>query len=227
MKEKIYKLLNSPVPFPLPSYGGFLYGWKPIKLIRPHEPETVAFFKSHITKDMVVADIGANVGFYTLLFSTLAKKVLAYEPDSLSFSRLKRATKNKKNVRVFHKGIGTPGERTLYGVPGSGRNSFLHKTNRPVERVYMEKLPRVDFAKIDVEGMELEVLRNMAPTRCTIEYAPKLCGDSFIENVRSLGYVPYTILPNGNIKPLDEKKLPKTGHVNLYLNYDKKTRYSM
>jgi len=231
IKNIIYNLLNSQVSFPIPSYGGWLYGWKPIKLLYPHEPETVAFFKKNIKPGMKVADVGANVGFFTLLFSMLVGKngrVIAYEPDIISYERLSRVS--GKNVTHFHSAVGKPGRMTLYGRPGSGRNSLMFKEWEPVEEVDVVSLPLVDFAKIDVEGGEIEVLKNMPKIPCTIEYAAKLAPEDFLDEVVSLGYEIFQILPDGETQALIKSTLPKLGHCNLFLrpipDYSRKAYYS-
>lgn len=127
-------------------------------------------------KDMVVIDIGSNIGVVTQYMRDFAKKVYAIEPSSEHFEALK---KNKEfngwdNVEVFNCAIagqdGTvvmhknPANRTCnsysldYGdtkddesVPGFAFDTFFDQ-NKITEPV--------DFIKFDVEGSEDDILRS-------------------------------------------------------------------
>ncbi len=166
---------------------------------------------------MAVADIGANCGFFTLLFSRLAKEVYAYEPDPTSFSRLRKTTKRLKNVSIFNVAIGNAGKQILYGQPGRGINSFYFRTT-PIAEVTVQPLQKqFDFAKIDVEGAELDVLKNMPQCPCVVEYAPDHLPARYIDEIENMGYTIYIITKNGETEPFNETKLPKTGYCNLYL----------
>ena len=57
------------------------------------EKEETEFVKSYIKRNWVVLDIGANIGYFTLIFSKLVGKngkVFAFEPDPDNFEILKR-----------------------------------------------------------------------------------------------------------------------------------------
>lgn len=217
IKSILFRILSTPLPFPVPHYGSWLHGWRLFPYIRPYEPETVAFLKNYITKDMVVADVGANVGFYTLLFSRYAMKVIAYEPETTSFKRLQRSTSTLPNVRIYKQAVGTPGQATIYGTPGSGTNSLIKTHRKPLETMEVVALDQdIDFAKIDVEGYELEVLRNMKKkVPCVVEYAPDHMPDDYLSEIDTLGYNAYKIGEGGELLGLDT--LPTTGDCNLFL----------
>lgn len=46
------------------------------------EPETRSFFENIIKPEDIVFDIGANIGFYTALFSQKTNQTFAFEPTS-------------------------------------------------------------------------------------------------------------------------------------------------
>jgi predicted RNA methylase len=54
------------------------------------EPSMVRLFKALITKNDVVADVGANIGLTSLLFSSLASMVFAFEPSPSTYNILKQ-----------------------------------------------------------------------------------------------------------------------------------------
>ena len=124
-------------------------------------------------KDMVVIDVGANIGVVTQYMRDYCKKLYAIEPSTEHFEALKtNKTFNKwDNVEVFKLAIADKdGEMTLhnnvtnrtchsltlnYGqksekVKTMGMNSFLKKN----------KIKEVDFMKFDVEGAEDLILRS-------------------------------------------------------------------
>ena len=142
------------------------------------EPGITNNLRVLIKKDFIIFDIGANIGYYTLLFSQIANygKVIAFEPDKFNFSYL---TKNKEfnnlaNVSLLDKGISSKiGELVLYKDINTGRTSSLEQdawhpnaTKIQKEKVSTTTLDEVsnfygipDLIKCDVEGHEVEVLK--------------------------------------------------------------------
>ena len=56
-----------------------------------YEPNTTAVFSSLIDKGTTVVDVGANLGYYTLLAAKVAKKVHAFEPEPDNFEMLSKS----------------------------------------------------------------------------------------------------------------------------------------
>jgi FkbM family methyltransferase len=123
--------------------------------------------------DMVVVDIGANVGIVTQYMRGYAKKLYAVEPSSEHFEALKR---NKEfngwdNVEVFQLAIADrDGEMTL-NLNEQNRTchsltlDYKHggekvKTKRMDTFFEENKIDEVDFMKFDVEGAEDMILRS-------------------------------------------------------------------
>lgn len=124
----------------------------------------------------VVFDVGANVGDWTELALSInrAAQIHCFEPSGPTFRRLS-AHAFPPNVRLNHFGLGAAAEeRTMYVYDeASGANSLYHRVGTPSDQqseetvrlgsfdeyCARERIERVDFVKIDVEGHELSVLR--------------------------------------------------------------------
>lgn len=133
--------------------------------------------KSIFKKKIVYVDIGANLGASALSLSNCIKVKEAYlfEPNKECFEFLKLKFKDKK-YKLINKGVGSRGKKIFYDYKISSQSSFLKRSNNyfkefntvkekyKIELVpfdYFFKKKKIDFCKIDVEGMEYEVLRSM------------------------------------------------------------------
>lgn len=121
----------------------------------------------------VFVDIGANIGFYTLVLSRNFRKVLAIEPNPQIFLVLLDNVKTigVTNVKCLQKAISDQnGVSPLFLSLGPGSHSLLStcvpepgsKKSVKVETVTLETLldnhETVDLVKLDVEGAEWKVL---------------------------------------------------------------------
>jgi len=164
------------------------------------ERDEARFLGEHLQPGMTVVDAGANVGFYTVLFSRAvgtSGAVHAFEPDpfcaSILRDRLRRLVPDE-NVLVEEAALGdTEGEAVLYCSHRDRAESRLHPfaSAMPVEPVRVRTttldaycrargIGRIDAVKIDVEGAEVAVLRGMAeimasrpPAWIFIEFSPE------------------------------------------------------
>lgn len=126
----------------------------------------VALFREFINKDSVVCDVGANIGAHTLAFSRIAKEVFAFEPVPLMFNALAGmvALNDLENVTCIQAGISDEESVMTFQPLATGiENNFgaaqlqPFTGERPVQ-VFPLNVP-CDFLKIDVEGMEFQVLK--------------------------------------------------------------------
>jgi FkbM family methyltransferase len=130
----------------------------------------------------VFIDIGANVGFYTLLASTLVGdtgQVHAFEPTPSTFKILAENQQGKKNIHLNQLAIGPQeGEAILadFGLLECGLNSMciLELEGIPSEKITVKTMTldayckEKDIAptmiKVDVEGFEFDVLKGAVET---------------------------------------------------------------
>src|SRR5688572_27417451 len=82
-----------------------LWGWYQNSEYEPHETELV---KKIVKKDWMCLDVGANIGFYTILMSKLSDFVYAYEPEPTNYELLREniLLNNLKNVEFFDSAVG-------------------------------------------------------------------------------------------------------------------------
>ena len=90
-----------------------------------YEPEETELLRKIVRKGAVVVDVGANIGWYTLLSAHLAGengKIIAFEPEPSSFSLLSKSVKRNgfKNVFLFNNCVSNmKGIRTLWFCKGN------------------------------------------------------------------------------------------------------------
>lgn len=141
-----------------------------------------AFYRQFVPPGSLVFDIGANVGHYTLLFTSLRARVLAVEPQAELAAGLHRRFAGSNSVRIVQTALGAaPAIATLHKAPGqteiaSLRDDVMARSRfaaqfaaTAVETVPVVTLDslvlqhgRPGFCKIDVEGFESEVLAGLS-----------------------------------------------------------------
>jgi FkbM family methyltransferase len=152
-----------------------------------YKRDAVDFFEEALETGDVVVDVGANVGYYTLVASKNvgpSGQVYAFEPLTKNFNRLieNLGRNDADNVVTFNCGLaeeggtatmhlpkGKPEEATLSKTTWSEitKGNSERKTTEEVELVIFDEIDEVgaiDFIKIDVEGAEFSVLRSMEQT---------------------------------------------------------------
>ncbi|MEO8659272.1 MAG: FkbM family methyltransferase [Bryobacteraceae bacterium] len=120
---------------------------------------------------MVCWDVGANVGFYTLLFAELVGstgRVFAFEPLDRNVDRLRQHVKinGYSNVQIFPSALGNfVGEVAFDPGPGASMGhvaaagSINVPCTTPDTLIAACEAEPPDVIKIDVEGAEVDVLR--------------------------------------------------------------------
>lgn len=142
-------------------------------LLRFIDPELGPVLRSALGPGESFVDVGANVGTYSLLGASLVGergRVLAFEPVPSTRAQLERnlALNRLPQVEIVPRGLGAePGRAILHVVPGaSGLSSRYHDVGGSDVEIEVTTLDRAlegtalpALVKIDVEGMELEVLK--------------------------------------------------------------------
>lgn len=160
-----------------------LGGWTYHEVFERKDYETEKCF---IQKGDVVVDAGANLGFFTVYAALKgASKILSFEPDYKNFKCLKGNAPSWANL--FRMGImAEDGEHSFFVDVNPGGHSFFNYGNTKTGEVRKtqclsipslfekEKLEKIDFLKMDVEGPEIEILTAL-PDR----YFPRIRNISF------------------------------------------------
>jgi FkbM family methyltransferase len=143
-----------------------------------YEPVTRKFLLGAVRPGMTVADVGAHIGFYTVLAAKRAGeggRVIAVEPseDNLGCLRENLTLNGLGNVEVHPVAVGARREERAFHLTGSSDSHgfYPHPLTETVKEIRVQCVPideivpgRVDLLKIDVEGAELEALEGMQRT---------------------------------------------------------------
>ncbi|CAN5672027.1 FkbM family methyltransferase [soil metagenome] len=140
-----------------------------------YEPDQTALFERLVGPGSVVFDLGAHIGYYTLLAATLvgAKgRVLAFEPNprNLKFLRVHARMNRLSNTEVLAMAAGqSPGVAKFVRGSGSGTGRLdpagsLEVDVTSVDLAASGKGLVPDFLKIDVEGAEVLLLSGAKET---------------------------------------------------------------
>jgi len=187
------------------------------------EPLETQWVKNLISTGDIVLDIGANIGYYSLLFSSLVGEkgqVYAFEPESSNYKLLEKNLQlnNITNVKTFQKGVS---DKNATGI------LYLCEDNKGMHRAYPSllcgdgvdiDLVRLDsffeqnaiqfnFIKMDIEGYEYlalkgmqKLIKNSQKLNLLMEFSPSSmveCGHDPIKCIELLENYSFTIYALG------------------------------
>lgn len=133
-------------------------------------------------EDPYIIDLGAHIGMSVVYFKMLfpKSKILAFEPVPYNFEILKKNVEEnqlenvelvqavvapKAGILRIQEPIGEGAWRSGAGIIPKGWKGIQDNREIKVEAVGIQDLlsEKVDILKMDIEGMEYEVIRNMGP----------------------------------------------------------------
>ena len=204
---------------------------------RSYERRELRFIRSTLSDGDTFVDVGANVGLLSLCAAECVGptgEVLALEPDPQNVTQLQRNLElnPKSGVRVLPAAIGATRGKVRLGMPASqagiqnsGARSRSSSENQiEVEQITIDDavaqaLPRcvaVHLVKIDVEGMELDVLQGgpelfgRSAARVMLEVNQRYGeGASAVEMLRSLDYQIFRLGVFARLRPWPASNPPK------------------
>jgi len=208
-----------------------------LKISGTYEPVHTKLLRQQIKKGDVVLDLGAHIGYYTLLMARLVGrkgKVYAFEPEPYNFELLKEnvVLNNCKNVILVRKAVsGFNGKGKLYLSEDNRAdhrifNSQEKRKSIPIDSITLDEFfknkdKKIDFIKMDIQGVEPLVLKGMhkileknKKLKLTTEFWPygiQKSGSSpekYLKQLCSLGFKIYNINENeGKLQEINENFL--------------------
>jgi len=153
------------------------------------EPRERRFLRAQVEPGMVVFDVGANLGFYTLLLAGRVGpqgRVHAFEPDPLSCELLRRRANIRSNIRSNIR-ANIEINQTAVGDREGTITLYINRSNRADNRVHpslgaetaeavdvplttldaycaARGIDRVDAVKMDIQGAEVAALAGFRKT---------------------------------------------------------------
>ena len=159
----------------------------------------------------ITVDVGANIGLHTLNMARIVGntgRVFAFEPDPSNFEILRKNVKinNYQNIILEQKACADKhGRTTLYQSDHPGMHRVFPQTKQAKGQVQVELTSldkyfidsnladKINFIKIDVEGLEFSVLKGMKnilknnkKIKILFEFMPK--------NTMEAGFTPIELL---------------------------------
>ncbi len=213
-----------------------------------YEEFETSIVKKEVNRGDVVIDIGANIGYYTLIFAKLVGekgKVFAFEPDPTNFQLL------KKNVEIngFHNVIleqkalsDNSGKMMLSLNDKNTAGHYLNFENQDttnsvevdilsLDEYFLNKNIDINFIKMDVEGAESNVikgmpniLKNSKDLKMIVEYNPTaihhlgLNPENYLNLLLINGFSLYNIDEITNTMKKTQKNELLKQYSNLYTN---------
>lgn len=162
-----------------------------------HEPAETELVKKEIKEGAVVIDIGANIGYFSLIFAKLAGpsgKIYAFEPESENFAILQKniqangysnvvminkAVADRNQVLKFYLSKSDGAKHSLINSDDSGK--YVEIPAVSLDEYFSGDSLKADFIKIDIEGAEIKALDGMRKfinsqgnLKMLIEFAPRM-----------------------------------------------------
>ena len=202
------------VPNPVIVHGNYMY-WFPeayqaaiIYSVEDCDHDTRLLLESLLNPGMTLIDLGANIGFYSLVGAKRIQtngKVYAFEPQPLCCKVLRKsvhangydglvdviekAVSNKTTTCALHLKYQGDGGASLFVNPLEGMKPFEVETVTLDDFFENKGWPAVDLIKMDIEGAEqaaLEGMKQLASRnpalKLIIEFSPVILGASNVSN---------------------------------------------
>lgn len=169
------------------------------------EPFETSIFLKLISKKNFFIDIGANIGYYSLIASNLISKsgkVIAFEPEKSNLKILYENLKINKafNVDVIEKACSDRNQEAYLELSkdnlGDHRLSYKESSgssNLEIETTTVDMVTKKyslipDIVKIDTQGAELKIIKGMKSLLC----------ESNFKTIFFIEFWPYGIEKQGN-----------------------------
>ena len=203
-----------------------------------------------VQDDDFIIDIGANIGWYSLVLSHKHHPdVFSFEPDPSNFSLLKKNIElnNKTNIRLFSSAVSNnkgTSEFYIYKSFNLGRHSLIQQKNSirsiEVQTIRLDDLlaeknmseRSIKFIKIDIEGSEYNAMQGAlkALQRCKYlltEFTPGMMKRinqeprDYINLLVNAGFILQVITPSGLQQVDFDQIIERNSQVNIFCHREK------
>ena len=150
-----------------------------LSIFKIYEPNQTKIVKKYVHEGDVVIDVGAHVGYYTLLMAQLVGKngkVYSFEPDPANFELLKKSVEINgfENVVLIQKAVSDTTEKIklflgdndsainrIYDAKLGDAKKSIDVESITIDEYFKENDKLFNFIKIDSEGSEAKIINGM------------------------------------------------------------------
>ena len=150
-----------------------------LSIFKIYEPNQTEIVKKYVHEGDIVVDIGAHVGYYTLLMAQLVGengKVYSFEPDPVNFQLLKKSVEINgfENVILIQKAVSNITDKVklflgdndsainrIYDAKLGDAKESIDVESIRIDEYFKENDELIDFIKIDSEGSEIKIINGM------------------------------------------------------------------
>ncbi len=150
-----------------------------LSIFKIYEPNQTEIVKKYVHEGDIVIDIGAHVGYYTLLMAQLVGengKVYSFEPDPVNFQLLKKSVEINgfENVVLIQKAVSNITDKVklflgdddsainrIYDAKLGDAKESIDVESVTIDEYFKENDELVNFIKIDSEGSEIKIINGM------------------------------------------------------------------
>lgn len=146
---------------------------------RKQDAREIKLISSIVKPGFNILDIGANIGFYTQIFSNIVGPngtVHAFEPEATNFNYLQQNLGTNKNVKLVNKAVSDKTgpikiylskmlnvDHRTYPVDDYAEVIEINATTID-DYLLSNNTTQVDFIKMDIQGFEMAALKGMEKT---------------------------------------------------------------
>lgn len=149
-------------------------------------PTFLNFCKKYLNKSHIAIDVGGNTGLTGAIIANFAKHVTIFEPNAELISVIQTTCQGHKNITIEQKAVFNQSGKT-YIYPAGVNNTTMVPScldnaievdSVTIDEYCRDKNLKPDFIKIDVEGVDAEVI--IGAEKTVLNYKPLL----FLEHPR-------------------------------------------
>jgi len=214
--NKKFFFINKYVVFPVKSF--FIYNF--FRTVDDYEKENIKLFEVLSHEFDIFVDIGANFGFFSMLFSSVGKNTTyAIELNPLTYEQLRIITNKNENIKTFNIGISDKTSELNYP------KYHLIRMSTKLDSQSFSDLghKKVETCTVD-EFFEKNVIKDQKINNCLVKIDIEGAESKLFKssNVLIKKHKPFILLElhPKNMSPFEDKKIIKYLKENFYNLYD-------